>query len=506
MSRSQQTPVTDRVDSITSRLAEVVRPVGRLLARQPLLILGLILALTFGIYAQAINDWFQTDDFLLLRGAKAVPFLTYVREAFDFRDFEPLRLFAYRPLAFITTDVLYITFGLDPAPYHLLQIAAHMLNVVLVWHIARRMTRSLLVANLAALVFAIHPIYSQTVIWIAANNSQLALTGQLLSFVAFLEFSRRNSWPWLGASVVLYAIAILFHQEGFLLPLVLAIYWWFERGELSRDSIRSATGIFAPYGIVLLSFLAIQSFNANESGFDSFFKPEFALAETYAGALAMSAFPFLLAKMQWFHVLAAVVGVLSVGFAFVVNPQRRSVIIVAVVWYHVSLLLTLLFYTNLVVAVVPFMARKLYPAGPALAILIALVAEAFWIVVRPRLPAMAPQAALAIVVVLSALVVFRTDEMIDEFNVLAEDSQAFINGLQAEHPTLAEGDTLYVANAPLALVVFCTPGVLCYLEDAIYMYYGEVRVERVSVAELDSLQLGDDERSFCWLCAPARSD
>lgn len=489
----------------------------------PWLVLGAILALTFSLYAPVLDDWFQTDDFLLLRAANTVPFPTYVREAFDFRDFEPLRFFAYRPLFFVTNDLLYQAFGLNALPYHLLSVLLHVFNVALVWQIARRTTNSTPFAHVAAAVFGLHPVYATTVTWISTQNSVMATTGQLLAAVAFLEFMRGGSKRWLGLSLAAYGAAILYHQEVFLLPAALGVYYLLTRLDNPREALRSAVFVFAPFAAILGAFLAIQGWNSNESGFISNFTPGVHLARTYAGMLGMIVlplFPLLPTEIAfnapvpdgfgWVQALGTVLALGATVAIFWLRPERRTVIVFTVVWYHASLLLSGLFLGD--ADPVPVMARKIYPAGPAFALLAAIAIETVWLYARanlsPKVSSIGYGAA-AIVAALTISVTFiHAADVRDETEPLASKSHDFVADLRAEHPTLPEDGTLYVAQAPLALVLFCTLEIdVCYLTDAVSLYYPSVQVETISMQQARDREfidgLGPNDRLFCWRCGPA---
>ena len=502
-------------DAGTSRAAALIL--------SPWLILGIVLAASFALYAPILDDWFQTDDFFLLRAANTVPFPTYVREAFDFRDFEPLRFFAYRPLFFVTNALIYQAFGLNALPFHLVSIVLHVVNVALVWQIARRTTNSAAIAHVAAAVFGLHPVYATTVAWISTQNSIMATTGQLLAAIAFLEFMRSGSKRWLGLSLAAYGAAILYHQEVFLLPAALGTYYLLTRLDNPREALRSAVFVFAPFAVVLAVFLVIQGWNSNQSGFIGDFTPSVHLLKTHAGVLGMSVFPKFAALptelmpagssipgFEWTHALGASIALGAAVTIFWLRRERRAVIVFALAWYHGSLLLSELFLGS--GDAVPFLARKIYPAGPAFALLVAIAAETAWLYLQPRLaPSVKPAiySTAAMVAILAIAVTFiHAGDVRDEIEPLAIQSHDFITDLREEHPTLPSDGTLYVAQAPLALQLFCAPEIdFCYLTDAISLYYEGVQVERIPTQQARDQEfidgLGPNDRLFCWRCAPA---
>ena len=69
---------------------------------------------------------------------------------------------SYRPLTVMTFRFNYLFHGLDPAGYHLVNLAAHALVTVVFYRVALdlvlRTEKSRGVALLAALLFAVHPV------------------------------------------------------------------------------------------------------------------------------------------------------------------------------------------------------------------------------------------------------------------------------------------------------------------------------------------------------------
>ena len=480
------------------RVAAFLEP----LLRTPTLVVAGTLLATFALYFPTLNDWFQTDDFLLLSGAQDLPFTTYAREAFDFRDFEPLHLYTYRPLHFATMDVMHAAFGLQATPYHAVSVALHVLNVLLVWRIARQLSGSDAVAHGTAAIFGLHPAYTQTVAWVAANNSVIATTGQLVAFLAFLQFVRNSSRTWYLASVVVYGAAILVHQEVFLLPAVFGAYLVFVQYGNLRDALRPAVVTLLPYSLVLGIFLAIQRWNARESVLNDHFVLNLGTLGKHTGVVAMSVYPSQLSGFHATHALAASLFAVAVLGGLLLARRNGKVIVLCIIWYHASLVLSELYFVN--TPAIPYLGRKLYPAGPALALAIALVAESYWEALKPRLASVAPYL-LVLVGVALALAFVRAGELRDRLEPAAERSQLFVDDLRAAYPELFEGDTLYVARAPFSCGLL-----ICYTRDVVSLYYDEVDVSVISVAQAQDpaflAALGPDDHVFCWRCpAPGAS-
>jgi hypothetical protein len=107
----------------------------------------------------------------------------------------------YRPLLTLTFEIDKYVGGLQETFMHLVNVLVHLLNVILIWLIARRFGEfiqrpSEWLPLLAALLFALHPINTEAVNWIAGRTDLLAGTFVFISLYALLEFIDRRSLLW----------------------------------------------------------------------------------------------------------------------------------------------------------------------------------------------------------------------------------------------------------------------------------------------------------------------
>ena len=107
---------------------------------------------------------------------------------------------AYKPIAMATFALDYVLWGLHPAGFHLVNVAIHTANVLLVVALARGLTRSALAGLLAGLLFACHPIHAEAVAWVKNRAELVASALILLSCLWFSRWSRQGKrLAYLGA-------------------------------------------------------------------------------------------------------------------------------------------------------------------------------------------------------------------------------------------------------------------------------------------------------------------
>ena len=476
----------------------------------PYFVLPAILCLVAAVYTPTLNDWFFGDDLLLLRAARVVPFSSFLREAFDFTDFVPLNFYAYRPLYFIGFDVMYLAFGLSPAGYHVIVLAIHLANVLLTFHIARKLTGSVWIGYLTAAIFGLHPVYVGTVAWISGLNSLMATMCYLTATSALLAYDEGKAKGWLIAALVAYAVGLLFHQEIFLAPIVVLGFLRLRKPGWRRDLLSPASLLpFLAFGIVLVGFLLVQGRTSEEAGFADEFRPGVNTIWLALGTIAISVFPDNAMGFTAAHFGFAAVVLVMAGLSVVAATRHRPVLLFAIVWYASLVALPILFLDNYPRDVMQAaIGRKLYAAGPPLALILAISLAVAWHWLGRHPQVRAALTGVAVVAVLAFSFIGARERQRGLANE-ADVTLAFYQGLETTHPDLPDGGVLYVANAPFGLVLYCggenATSTLCYVTNLAAVLYGrDVSVVLVTKERARELEAGaglkPTDRVFCFRC------
>ncbi|MGA9529976.1 MAG: tetratricopeptide repeat protein [Terriglobales bacterium] len=170
----------------------------------------------------------------------------------------------YRPLFVAWSMLNYALFGLHPWGWHLGAILAHIAAVAAVFWFAQKLGLEYLTAALAALIFAIHPIHIEPVVWISAASDTMVTVFVLIAFVAFLngrDPSQRSRTSWWLASLVLLACALLVKEMAVTFSGLVAIYAWLhpQRQDFSqRHKVVAATREAVPYALVTVAYAALR--------------------------------------------------------------------------------------------------------------------------------------------------------------------------------------------------------------------------------------------------------
>ncbi|WP_322796477.1 hypothetical protein [Tepidiforma sp.] len=428
----------------------MLAPPARL--RSPRLALALILAATVGAYLPALTAPLYLDDYFYLLAARELSFADYARAAFTPWGNEPLLPFTrdfWRPLAFLSFELLQPLFGGRPLPYHLLLLGAHLATVVLTWALADWLDRRPGTRILAAAVVALHPASTEAVAWISSVNSA-ALPLALAAWLLFLRATEapRPRCRLVAASAFVFALAAMTREGAWVI--IPALVGWHilvtRRGALAA---RETWLPLVPFAVLAALYVLVRTRGfteplSNRAIFD-YGDHVWANLPYYLGRAVV---PFREPTAGWRLTLqewsAPLVPAAIVALVALRRP-RPALLLAAFVLSLFSVAPNLL-------GVGP---RYLYFSIPLLAlggaIALADLAEG-----RPWLRRASSAAAPAVVVlgvVGAALVV---DSRVAHWRESGPDlQQAWVEALQAVYPDLPEGATLYCAgNVPPLLTIF----------------------------------------------------
>ena len=204
----------------------------------------ILVALAALPYLASLRNGFVYDDFDQIVVNPYLRNFHHLREIFtssvwsfmgDFRGSSNY----YRPLMSLGYLFCYQLFGLHALGFHLANLLTNIGVVLLVFLVTLKMFRSFAVALAAACIFALHPIHSEAVDWIAAvTELELALF-YLLTFWFFLASARaagKCSAPLQIAMAGSFVLALLSKEQALTLPFLAALYEHFFREDRAETT------------------------------------------------------------------------------------------------------------------------------------------------------------------------------------------------------------------------------------------------------------------------------
>jgi tetratricopeptide (TPR) repeat protein len=221
----------------------------------------LLFIFSVACYASTVLNGFVYDDELQILANPYVKSWHYVPQIFRTTVWSFIggagESNYYRPMMTFTYLLLWKTFGDLPFGYHLVNILLNALVVVAVYLAGKQLLKSVPAAAAAAALFAIHPIHTEPVDWIACIPE---LEATLFFLCAFLLYIRRPRLDWkdqLGIAA-LYLAAMMAKEPAVLLAPLLVIYEHFVGDERKEWSFGQKVRHYLPVCLTGAGYLVLR--------------------------------------------------------------------------------------------------------------------------------------------------------------------------------------------------------------------------------------------------------
>lgn len=213
----------------------------------------LIVASIFLVYSNTFRATFHFDD------------IGSILEDYGIRNLDnlPEILKGSRGIARATFALNYALGGLDVAGYHIVNLAIHITNAILVYflvfltlnRIEILRERAKRIALYTALLFAVHPIQTQAVTYIVQRAEILASMFMLIGLLLFIKGSESakvyTRVLFYGAVAVSYLLGFYSKEMAITLPAIVFLYDWcfLAKGTMKKMAVR------LPLYLVLIAML-----------------------------------------------------------------------------------------------------------------------------------------------------------------------------------------------------------------------------------------------------------
>jgi protein O-mannosyl-transferase len=181
------------------------------------------------VYGQIINfDFVHLDDTkIIIDNHNKISALSNIPETFTtqygFEQGSPY----YRPIILISFIIDSQFSGKGPVFYHLSNILFHFLTVCFLFLLLVELKIKKTISFLLAMIFAIHPVLTNAVAWIAGRNDLLACLFSILSFLYFVRFTAKETKQNYILHILFFLFALLSKEVSLILPLLFLIYIFF---------------------------------------------------------------------------------------------------------------------------------------------------------------------------------------------------------------------------------------------------------------------------------------
>lgn len=216
--------------------------------------LALIVVLTAILYAPSLLHGFAPiDDAALILENPLITKQSWASLYGIFTSFDPE---LYLPLTLLTFKTEYFFFGANPLPFHTTNLVLHLFNVILVFCLSSSIVKNRNTAALCALLFALHPLHTDTIMWASARKDLLLTVLSLLTLLSYQKYilTKRTAFYYLTIPFLL--LALLSKVSAFTLPLIFLLIDYKEGGPKGISMLKNKWSHFALSGAFL--FIGLQ--------------------------------------------------------------------------------------------------------------------------------------------------------------------------------------------------------------------------------------------------------
>jgi Flp pilus assembly protein TadD len=140
----------------------------------------------------------------------------------------------WHPLTMLSLQLDYELSGLKPFGYHLTNVLLHVANAVLLFRVLRAATGMVNRSAVVALLFALHPLHVESVVWVSERKDLLSTLFGLLALRVYVSHAAVPSWRRLGGATVLLALSLLSKPMWVTFPFLLLLLDWWPLGRTAR--------------------------------------------------------------------------------------------------------------------------------------------------------------------------------------------------------------------------------------------------------------------------------
>jgi protein O-mannosyl-transferase len=206
--------------------------------------------------------------------------------------FVPRTTQQYYPLLYSSSWLQERFWGDSPTGYHLVNLLLHIGCVVLVLKILRLLR--IPGAELATILFALHPVNVETVAWITERKNTLSGVFGLAAILWYLKFDESRSRRSYALALGLFVLGLLSKTAIVTLPLAWLVIFWWKRGAIPwrRDVVPSIPFFFLSAAAGLMTWWV-------ENGNIGYKASTLAFSPVDRCLIAGRAFWFQLGKVLW---------------------------------------------------------------------------------------------------------------------------------------------------------------------------------------------------------------
>ena len=232
---------------------------------RPAIALGWIGLVAAFLYLNTLSHGFVWDDYTYVLGnthfqSGQNALLFFVS---DFCKGVNEDCFFYRPLVSLTYLLDHTLWGTTPFGYHLTNIIFHIAVSLLVYQVIGVILHNKMAAFIGGTLFAIHPVHSESVSFVAARTDPPAVLFSLLALIFYIKKDQISGKPkvvFQVFSLICFLLALLAKEIAITLPLLFMVYsLLFPHPIRAKNEVVSRLKPSLPFWGVVIGYLFLRN-------------------------------------------------------------------------------------------------------------------------------------------------------------------------------------------------------------------------------------------------------
>ena len=222
--------------------------------------------LTVSVWGWSIGNEFVFDDLVNILRNPWIKDWALLPQAFRHHaaGFDPdYSTSFYRPMMHVLYAIVYAVAGAQPWAYHLLNVAFHLLAVLGTCVLARAVlvrwgdpARHPFLPLLAAIVFCVHPVHTEPVLWVAGITDLSYSAFGVLALIAYVSAFRRAGFAPVAGALLL--VSLLCKETGAVILLLMVLLEWIDARGGGAWTPRAAVARLAPALLAIGAYLVLR--------------------------------------------------------------------------------------------------------------------------------------------------------------------------------------------------------------------------------------------------------
>jgi protein O-mannosyl-transferase len=164
------------------------------------------------------------DKIFIIEFQPLISKLSNMLSLFQRGVFNATQDYYYRPVLMLSFMLDAQVAGISPKFYHFINILLHLISASLFYLLMIKLNIKNITAFVLAMIFIVHPVLTQAVVWIPGRNDSLLAVFGLLSILCLIRYSKEKNLLYLLLHFFFLMISLLTKETAIVIPLISATY------------------------------------------------------------------------------------------------------------------------------------------------------------------------------------------------------------------------------------------------------------------------------------------